>query len=557
MRILQHHVEFIEYQPIEKEIGLAEVTDKKLVRFENIVVLFTCVERDDNKEVARRSIEDLKSYLEKIKVNRVLIYPFAHLSRDLARPHDALDIIKEMEVHAKKLKIETYRAPFGWTKQYALRIKGHPLAESAKIYTTDEKEERTPIEIKKLGKKPTLEKEKLSDNDHRIIGQQLDLYSFHEVAPGMVFFHNKGVLLRNLLVDFSRKAQLERGYQEVSTPAIVNKNLWEISGHLEHYKNLMFFTELEDNEFAIKPMNCPEAILIFKTKTRSYKDLPIRLAEFGMLHRNELSGVLSGLFRVRSFLQDDAHIFVTPEQLEDELLKVIDLTDYFYKTFDFPYTVELSTRPEKFMGEIKLWDKAEDALKEALKRKKMKYKIKAGEGAFYGPKIDFHIKDSLGREWQLATVQIDFQLPERFELAYTGEDGKQHSPVIVHRAIYGSLERFIGILVEHYQGKFPVWLSPVQVRVLPISDDNIKYAEGVMGKLKGNDVRVEIGKETSTIENKIRNGILQKIPYLIIVGKKEETDKTVAVRTRDGKVKYGVKLDDFVKQLKDETNNFK
>lgn len=552
MRILQHHAEFIEFQPTEKEIDLAETVEKKLSRYENIVVLFTCIEKEDNEVVGRKAIEDLKSYLEKLKLNKILLYPYAHLSRNLAKPSDALKIIKDMESYAKSLNIETYRAPFGWSKQYSLKIKGHPLAETVKIYTAEEVREKPKEIVKKLGKQPALEKEKLSENDHRIIGPQLDLYSFHEVAPGMVFFHHKGMILRNILEEFSRKVQLERGYQEVSTPMLLNKNLWEISGHTEHYRELMFYTELEGTDFAIKPMNCPGAILIYKTKTRSYKDLPIRLAEFGLVHRNELSGVLSGLFRVRALTQDDAHIFVGQEQLENEIINVIDLVDYIYKTFGFSYTVELSTRPEKYMGDIKLWNKAEDALNEALKRNKIKFKLNPSEGAFYGPKIDFHIKDSLGRKWQLATVQLDFNLPERFDLTYTGQDGKQHRPIIVHRAIYGSFERFIGILVEHYQGKFPVWLSPVQVRVLSISDENVKYAEEILNKLKENNIRAEIDKETSTIEYKIRNAQLQKIPYSLVIGKKEERSKTVAVRSRDGKVNYNVKLENFISQIQKE-----
>ncbi|MEM5802379.1 MAG: threonine--tRNA ligase [Candidatus Aenigmatarchaeota archaeon] len=559
MRILQHHAEFIEYQPIEKEIELAEPTEKKLTRFENIVVLFTCVEKNDNKEMVKRVVKDLKQYLEKLKINEVLIYPFAHLSRDLANPSDALEIIKELERQTKNLGIQTYRAPFGWTKQYSLKIKGHPLAETAKIYTPEAEGEKIDVKeiTKRLGKRPVLEKEKLSEHDHRIIGQQLDLYSFHEVGPGMVFFHHKGMILRNILEEFSRKVQLERGYQEVSTPLLLDKTLWEISGHAEHYKDLMFFTELEGREFAIKPMNCPGAILIFKTKTRSYKDLPMRLAEFGLVHRNELSGVLSGLLRVRALTQDDAHIFVTPEQLEEELLNVINLVDYFYKTFSFPYTVELSTRPENYMGELEIWNRAESALKEALKKREIEFKINPGEGAFYGPKIDFHIKDSLDRKWQLATVQIDFQMPERFDINYIDERGKPHRPVIIHRAIYGSLERFIGILVEHYQGKFPLWLSPIQVRILSISDENVEYAEEIVKRLKENNIRVELDSENATLEYKIRNAQLQKIPYMLIVGKKEEENRTVTIRTRDGIVNYNIKLEDFIKQLNEEIKQFK
>lgn len=558
MRILQSHTDFIAFEPTEKEIDQAEEVEKKKYRYEDIVVLFVSVEEGDNEDLAKRAIRDVKEFLTKIKGNRIIIYPFAHLSRNLAKPKDALKIIKKMESFAKSLKIETYRAPFGWTKALELKTKGHPLAETAKIYTAENGEKVDLKEVvKRLGKRPVLEKEELSEHDHRIIGPQLDLYSFHEVSPGMVFFHHKGMVLRNILTDFSRKIQLSRGYLEISTPLLLDKNLWEISGHLEHYRDLMFFTEMEGRDFAIKPMNCPGAILIFKTQNRSYKDLPLRLAEFGLVHRNELSGVLSGLFRVRALTQDDAHIFVTPQQLEDELLKVIDLVDFFYKTFGFSYTVELSTRPEKHMGELELWDKAEEALKKALKKKEMEFKINPGEGAFYGPKLDFHIKDSLDRSWQLATIQIDFQLPKRFNLSYTGEDGKQHKPVIIHRAIYGTLERFIGILIEHYQGKFPTWLAPVQVRVLSLSDENIDYAKSVEKELADNDIRVDGDYESHTIEYKVRNAQLQKIPHIIVVGKKEEENKTISVRTSDGKVRYGMKVEDFVKEISDEIKQFK
>ncbi|MBI2543041.1 MAG: threonine--tRNA ligase [Candidatus Aenigmarchaeota archaeon] len=461
-----------------------------------------------------------------------------------------------MEAHAKKLKIETYRAPFGWTKALHIKIKGHPLAETAKIYTAeDSKTEVKPV-LRKT-KLPKVKEETLSENDHRIIGKQLDLYSFHEVGPGMVFWHNKGMTIRNALIDLWRKEQQRRDYQEINTPIVLDKTLWEISGHWDHFRENMFFTHLEDRDFALKPMNCPGAILVFKNTSRSYKDLPLRLAELGTVNRNELSGVLSGLFRLRTFTQDDAHIFVTQDQLIDEIDNVVDLIDYFYRTFGFEYHVELSTRPEKAMGSEEVWRDAESALKKALEKKKLKFKVNPGDGAFYGPKIDFHIKDSLGRTWQCATVQVDFMMPERFDLNYVGEDGKDHRPIIIHRVIYGSIERFIGILVEHYQGKFPVWLAPVQVGVLSISEDNVRYAKSVEKKLAENGIRVVADYESRTIQYKIRNSQLQKIPFAIVIGKKEEQNKTIAVRTNDGKVKYGVKLETFVKDVKKEIENLK
>ena len=554
MRILQLHSDFIEYEPIKKEISQAEEVEKKKYKIEEVVVLFTAVEQGDNEAVGKSAIDEIKKFLGNLKVNRILIYPYAHLSSSLARPAEALSVVKEMEAYAKKLKIETFRAPFGWNKALQIKVKGHPLAEQSKEFRAGvAKEEKVSEEkIKRLGKKPALETEKLSEKDHRVIGQKLDLYSFQEVAPGMVFLHNKGMVIRNVLYDFWRKEHVKRGYQEIYTPQILNKNVWLISGHWDHYKDSMFFTKIDDVDFGLKPMNCPGAIMVYKSASRSYRGLPLRLAEFGLVHRNELSGVLSGLFRVRAFTQDDAHIFVTPEQLENEIINVVDLIDFFYKVFGFEYHIELSTRPENAMGSKEMWDNAEDALKKALNRKKLKFKVNPGEGAFYGPKIDFHIKDSLGRTWQCATVQVDFPMPENFDLNYIGADGKNHRPVMIHRVLYGSVERFIGILVEHYGGAFPVWLSPVQVRVLPISEDNKKYAEKIKDELIKNEIRAEIDLENNTIEYKIREAQMQKIPYMIVVGDKEEKSKTVAVRSRDGKVKYKVKVEDFIEQVLDE-----
>jgi len=547
------HSDFIEYEPIKKEISLAEEAEKKKHKIEDVLVLFTCVEEGDNENVGRKAIEEVKKDLKNLKINKILIYPFAHLSNKLAKPQMALNVVKEMEACAKELKIETLRAPFGWNKALQIKVKGHPLAEQSKEFHEVDKAKKVAEEkVKRLGKKPAIEAEKLSDKDHRVIGQKLDLYSFQEVAPGMVFFHPKGMLIRNLLYEFWKKEHAKRGYQEINTPQVLNKNIWMISGHWDHYKDNMFFTEIEDVDFGLKPMNCPGAMLVYKSSNRSYRDLPLRLAEFGLVHRNELSGVLSGLFRMRAFTQDDAHIFVTSEQLEDEIINVVDLIDHFYKIFGFEYHIELSTRPEKAMGTKEIWDKAEDALKKALTRKKLKFKVNPGEGAFYGPKIDFHIKDSLGRTWQCATVQVDFPMPENFDLNYVGADGKNHRPVMIHRVLYGSIERFIGILVEHYGGAFPVWLSPVQARVISISDENKKYAEKVLQKLKENEIRVDADFENGTIEYKIRNAQLQKIPYMLVIGPKEEKEKTIAVRSRDGKVEYEVKLEDFIKKILNE-----
>lgn len=562
MRILQMHSDWIEYEPIKKEISAAEEVEKKKYRLEEVLVLFVSVEAGDDAKIANKAVSEIKEFLDNLKVNKILIYPFAHLSSNLAKPNEALSVIKEMEADAKKLKIEVYRAPFGWNKALAIKVKAHPLAEQSKVFRSYRESDKVEIKAVREIKNPmSLIKRSdfsgLGEKDHRIIGEQLDLFSFQEVAPGMVYLHPKGVILRNILVDFWRKEHQKKGYQEISAPALLNNALWQVSGHWDHFRENMFFSEIEGQGFGLKPMNCPNAILVFKSKSRSYRDLPLRFNELGLVHRNELSGVLSGLFRLRAFVQDDAHIFIDEKNLEKEVISVIDLVKYFYDVFGFEYSVELSLKPEKAMGDEKLWKQSEASLEKALKDAKINYKKNPGEGAFYGPKIDFHISDSMGRKWQLATVQLDFQMAGRFDAKYIGEDGKEHIPLIVHRVIYGAVERFMGILVEHYQGKFPLWLAPVQVRVLSISDDNIKYARKVLEELGKNEIRIESDFDANKIEYKIKMGILQKIPYMIIIGKKEEEGKCIAVRDREGKVKYKVKLKDFIEQLKKEIENKK
>jgi len=396
-------------------------------------------------------------------------------------------------------------------------------------------------------------RKKAEESDHRNLGQRLDLYSFHEEAPGMVFLHPKGMIIWNELLKFWREEHEKGGYQEIRTPVILSKKLWEISGHWDHYKDNMYFTKIDEVDYAIKPMNCVGAVLIYKNTKRSYRELPLRLAELGLVHRHELSGVLSGLFRVRSFYQDDAHIFCTEEQVDEEIKKLFDFVDYFYKTFGFEYQVKLAKKPEDYMGSDKLWNIAIGNLQEVVKIKVKTYDLDEAGGVFYGPKIDFYIKDALGRTWQLATIQLDFQIPERFDLTYVGKDNKSHRVVMIHRTIYGSLERFFGILVEHYGGAFPVWLSPVQVILLPVADRNVKFAnEKVKQKLEEGGIRIEIDESSNTLEHKVRDAQLQKIPFIITIGDKEEKNETLAIRTRDGKVKYDVKIDDFLKQILDE-----
>jgi threonyl-tRNA synthetase len=392
-------------------------------------------------------------------------------------------------------------------------------------------------------------KKKAEERDHRKIGTELDLYSFHDEAPGMPFFHPKGMVIWNELMNFWREEHKKAGYVEAKTPIILNRQLWERSGHWDHYKENMYFTKVDDVDFAVKPMNCPGGMLIFKSRNHSYRELPIRLAEIGLVHRHELSGVLNGLFRVRAFHQDDAHIFMTPNMIKDEVLGVINLIDKFYKVFGFEYHMELSTRPSSSVGSEEQWEAAEAGLRGAMEAIGAKYKLNPGDGAFYGPKIDFHLKDALGRTWQCGTIQLDMAMPDRFDLNYIEEDNKQHRPVMIHRVVFGSFERFIGILVEHYGGAFPVWLSPMQARIVPVSDKSLEYAETVKKELENSSIRVEIDYGATTLEYKVRNAQLQKIPFILTVGEKESASKTIAVRTREGKVTFGVKIEDFSKQI--------
>ncbi|MBI2656899.1 threonine--tRNA ligase [Candidatus Woesearchaeota archaeon] len=393
------------------------------------------------------------------------------------------------------------------------------------------------------------QQEEAEKRDHRKLGKQLDLFSIHEEGPGFVFFHPKGMLIVNELMDFSRKLHEKNGYKEIKTPIILNKKLWEQSGHWEHYKDAMYFTRIEEQDFAVKPMNCPGSILVYKEAFHSYKEFPLRLAEYGLVHRHELSGVLSGLFRVRSFTQDDAHIYSMPSQIKEEVMRVIELADYVYKIFGFEYHVELSTKPEKAMGSDEIWEVAEQSLKDALTSKNINFKINQGAGAFYGPKIDFHIKDVLGRSWQCATIQVDFQMPEKFDLHYVGEDNSKHRPVIIHRVIYGSIERFFGILIEHFAGKFPLWLAPLQARILTVADRFEKYANIIKEEFEKNNIRIEVDARTESVGYKVREAQLQKIPLILTVGEKEEKNKAVAVRTLDNKVYFDVKVKDLMEKV--------
>lgn len=368
--------------------------------------------------------------------------------------------------------------------------------------------------------------------DHRKLGKQLDLFSFHEEGPGFPFFHPKGMILRNLLMEYERELFKKYDYEEIMTPVILSKKLWLQSGHWDHYRENMYFTQIDGEDYAVKPMNCPGGILYFKTKQRSYKELPKRVGEFGLVHRHELHGALHGLFRVRCFTQDDAHIFMTPEQMEKEVIGTLHMYQDLYSVFGLQYHVELSTRPENSMGSDELWDISTNALRNAIEHAGVPYVINEGDGAFYGPKLDFHIEDSLGRTWQCGTIQMDMQLPERFDVNYIGEDGEKHRAVMIHRAGYGSLERFLGILIEHFAGAFPVWFAPVQVKVIPVAQKHLEYAKDVADTLAESNIRVELEDANETLGYKIRKAQTEKVPYMLIIGDKEVKGRTVSVRSR-------------------------
>ena len=391
--------------------------------------------------------------------------------------------------------------------------------------------------------------EEAKRRDHRKLGKELGLFMMTEEGPGFPFFLPKGMVLKNTLLDYWRQCHKRYGYVEISTPIILNQELWHRSGHWDHYKDNMYTTVIDGEDYAIKPMNCPGGMLVYKSEPHSYRDLPLRMAELGLVHRHEMSGALHGLFRVRCFTQDDAHIFMTPDQMKDEIKNVVKLFDEIYSTFGLSYQIELSTMPEDHMGDEKDWKFAEDTLQAAITEMGKDFVINAGDGAFYGPKLDFHLADSLGRTWQCGTIQLDFQMPERFDLEYVGEDGEKHRPVMIHRALLGSIERFIGVITEHFAGAFPAWLSPVQVKLLPVTDRAMDYAKNVAAQLDSQGFRVEVDGRNEKIGKKIREATLEKIPFMLVVGDRDMEAGTVSVRTRTGKDLGAMSLADFAAKL--------
>ena len=570
MKILLLHVDYINFKPLKKALKNVEdlsESDKKGKSVKEALVVLTAVEKTDSniEKSVRELVENVKDVAKQVNAKNVVLYPYAHLSSNLSSPGIAIEVLSSAEKELKKT-FSVEKAPFGYYKEFELKVKGHPLSElSREINRGDKSSESSQKIVKeevydyktllKQISKSKLDTSKLKDNDHRIIGQQMNLFSFNEVAPGMVFWHNNGLIIRNELLNFWREMHRKAGYEEISTPQIMDKKLWQISGHWEKYKDNNFLTEYEGRKFLVKPMNCPGGLLVYKNRPKSYRELPLRVGEIGVVHRVELSGVLAGLFRAIQFTQDDAHIFCIEEQIEKEIFEIMTLIDLFYKKFNLEFDhVELSTRPEKRIGDEKMWDKAEKVLEDSLKKKKINYKINEGDGAFYGPKIDFHVKDSLGRTWQLSTIQLDFSMPERFELEYTDKDNSKKRPVMLHRVIYGSLERFIGILIEHTNGRMPTWLAPMQVRVLSFTDRNINYSEKVVEKLQKEipNLRVDSDFKQSTVPAKVKDAEIMRIPYIIVIGDKEEKENILSLRIKGSNKIERLKLEDFVKRLKEE-----
>ncbi|WP_017416342.1 threonine--tRNA ligase [Clostridium tunisiense] len=516
--------------------------------------------------------------LEKIEEEmRKIIKEDLKLERSVMSRAEALDLMDEMEEPYKKELIndlpEDEELSFFKQGEFidlcagphvvsTSKVKAFKLLSVAGAYWRGSEKNKMLQRIygTAFSKKSELEEylnilEEAKKRDHRKLGKELKLFTIMEEGPGFPFFLPKGVVLKNKLIEYWRELHKKYGYVEIETPMILNRELWETSGHWHHYKENMYTVNIDEQEYAIKPMNCPGGMLVYKSEVHSYRDLPIRAGELGRVHRHELSGALHGLMRVRAFTQDDAHIFMLPEQIKDEIKGVVKLINEVYKRFGFKYKVELSTRPENSMGTDEEWQLAESSLQGALEEMNMEFKINEGDGAFYGPKIDFHLEDSLGRTWQCGTIQLDFQLPQRFDLNYIGSDGEKHRPIVIHRVIFGSIERFIGILIEHFAGKFPTWLSPVQVKILPIAEQYNNYADAVKNRLEDNNIRVEMDLRAEKIGFKIREARNERVPYIIVVGEKEEASQSIALRSRKGGDEGNLLLEEFVRKISQEINN--
>jgi threonyl-tRNA synthetase len=561
MKTLNLHCDYIKFKALKPAIKtIEEIAPNQIQEGEakECLVVLVAVEKSDTKEIVPELTESIKKIAADVKTENIVLYPYAHLSSNLGKPSTAIEILNETASQLEGFSVA--QAPFGYYKSFELKVKGHPLSELSreiKIEGNEEKEEDlTEEERNKLLRqisKAKLDTSKLAENDHRIIGGKMNLWSFNNVAPGMVFWHPKGLHIKNKLIEFWRDLHRTDGYEEISTPQIMDRKLWEVSGHWSKYGENNFRTEYEKRDFLVKPMNCPGGMLVYKTSPKTYKDLPLRVGEIGTVHRVELSGTLGGLFRVIQFTQDDAHIFCTENHLENEVSKIINLIKETFNQFGLEFDhVELSTRPEKRVGSEETWDMTEKALEKILKKSEMKYEINEGDGAFYGPKIDFHLKDSLNRTWQCSTIQLDMSMPERFDLTYQDKNNEDQKPLMLHRVIYGSLERFIGIIIEHFNGKFPLWLSPNQIKVMTLNDDAKEYAQKIHQDLFNEGFQVELNDKSESMGKKAREAQIQRFNYLVTVGEKEMSENKIAVKKRDSKEIMTMTLEEFKVQIKKE-----
>ncbi|NCN86246.1 threonine--tRNA ligase [archaeon] len=566
MKTLNLHVDYIEWEGLKKALksmdDLSEEEIKKQ-RVEETLVIMTAVEKTDSLKMMDEYLENIKTIASQVGAKNIVLYPYAHLSSDLGKPELAVEFLKTAEKRLKEEGVNVFRAPFGYYKTFEMKVKGHPLSELSRNIKGNEEEIRdlTDDERTKLLReisKAKLDTSKLAENDHRIIGKKMNLWSFSPVAPGMVFWHDKGLHIKNKLIEYWRQIHRRENYEEISTPQIMDRKLWEISGHWSKYSENNFKTNYEGRDFLVKPMNCPGGMLVYKNSPKSYKNLPLRVGELGIVHRIELSGVLSGLFRVIQFTQDDAHIFCTEEQLENEIMKIILLIQEVYNTFNLELDhVELSTRPEKRIGSEEIWDKAEAALEKVLKKTKMNYQINEGDGAFYGPKIDFHLKDSLNRTWQMATIQLDMALPERFDLIYLDKDSKEKRPIMLHRVIYGAIDRFLGIITENYNGKFPLWISPNQIKILTIGEKAKEFSKEVYNELFEAGFRVELDERSESIGKKVREASISGFNYMVTIGEGEVKENVIAVKKNGEKDISKLSVEEFVLKLKEEVRGKK
>lgn len=565
MKILLTHCDYIEYEAKKKAIDAAETIEKEKERVEECLVAFCSAEEGDDELVAQKTVEEIKSVAEQVRTKTIVVYPFVHLSSKPAKPSVALDLVKKIESSLKK-DYEVHRAPFGWYKVLNFKTKGHPLSELSREITKEGK-----VEVKKVTEpakargKIILDRRNLPPNDHRVLGEQLGIFHLtDEVGAGLPLWLPNGETLRNILVQYMREVEEKYGYVYVSTPHITKGTLYEKTGHLPYYKDSMYTPiEIEGEEYYLKPMNCPHHHMIYNKLVKSYRDLPLRLAEAGMTYRNELSGVTYGLIRVKCFTINDSHIYVTPEQLRSEFVRVLELFKEVYDIMgvkDYWFRLSLPDfkgKPEKFTGDPKEWAHACDEIRAAMKEFGANFVEEEGEASFYGPKIDVQIKNTLGKEETIATSQVDIVVPKRLGLYYIDANDQKKAPIIIHRAIIGSYERFIAYLLEQTNGLLPVWLSPVQVKVVSLTDRNIDTVKEIYEKLKNNNIRVEADVRPHTIDYKIREAEVQKIPYIIVIGDKEEKNNTIALRPHGQKPQFDVRLDDFLAKIKKEIENKK